>query len=128
MTIPSYFLVPAVGDDINDVMRSFDGNTERLSRDTEACHDALVRGVSPLLRSQSVYEAPAAPEDTCLAIEAGARESQRVGLSEISQVLTASSPGEQKAMIQHLSEGLEPALAPSAPQFQPSRPIPNVRR
>ena len=119
MKKPDYHLMPTVGDRIEDVMRTFFGNTERLSSDQEACHDALVRGVSPLLRSRSVYEVVPSEGETCLAIEAGAREGQRVGLDEISQVLTASDASEQKAMIQHLAQGLEPELSPNAPTPTP---------
>lgn len=118
MTNRDYHLVPTVGDTVDDVMRSFDGNSERLSQDPQACHDALVRSVSPLLRSRSVYEAPAADADTCLAVEAGAREGQRLGLSEISEVLTAPRV-EQKAMVEHLAAGFEPAVAPPSPNPQP---------
>jgi len=119
MKKPDYYLMPTVGSRIEEVLQTFDGNSERLSTDPEACHDALVRSVSPLLRSRSVYEAVPSESETCLAIEAGAREGQRVGLDEISQVLTASNVSEQKAMIQHLAEGLEPGLAPNAPTPTP---------
>lgn len=115
MKKPDYHLIPAVGDTVEDVMRTFDGDSERLSQDAQACHDALVRSVSPLLKSRSVYETQPTDAETCLAMEAGAREAQRVGLGEISEVLTASGPSEQKAMVQHLAERLEPELAPPLP-------------
>lgn len=108
-------LIPLVGHGPEDILRGLDGKSPQVLKDAQACQGSLRAAVRPFMASPSPYEAPPLPEKTCLAAEAAARESQRLGLAEISHALTEPSVRHRKALEGHLADQLAPQ-APTGPR------------
>lgn len=115
MTTELFHLVPMVGDNASDVLRGFDRQGDRVFKDQATCQGSLKAAVRPFSGNPSPYEAVTAPEATCLAASAAARETQRLGLAEVSQAFTEPSVRHRQAIEEHLAEQLRPEVAP-APQ------------
>ena len=111
-------LIPLVGDEPADILQSLDGASSKILQEPEACQSLLKAAVRPFVTNPSPYEAPLPPEQACLAAEAAARESQRLGLPELSIALTEPSVRHRQAIEGHLAEQLtpQPPAGPQGPQ------------
>ena len=116
-----FLLVPLSGDQPSDVLQNFDGHSKSILNDPQACQGALRSGIRPFINNPSPYEAQMPAESTGLALEAAAREGQRLGLSEVAQALTEPSVRHRQALEAHLADTLAPAgPEPAQPGLRPS--------
>lgn len=118
----SFILVPTVGENVHDILRDFDGMGESIRTSAEACHADLRKGNRPLLEQASPYEPLATAEASPLALQAAAREAQRVGLDKIAQVVTSTDVRQRDEM----STFLASSIAPQGPSASPSPSGPSL--
>lgn len=128
---PAYQLVPAIGSDAQDILRTFDGSTQEMQQDPEACRQSMVRAAKPVLAGRSNYEPLPTAETECLAMEAAAREGQRLGFQNLADILTTPDPRLQAQLEAHVASELAPGMAPNpgaAPTVRPGQRGPSGPR
>lgn len=117
----SFVLVPTVGESAQDILRDFDGQGEQIRNDAQACFINLRRGNRPFLEPGSTYEPIATADESPLALQAAAREAQRVGFDKLAQVVTSDDVRHRQEMTEFLASSLAPeGPAPSARPSGPS--------
>lgn len=118
----SFVLVPTVGENAQDILRDFDGMGDHLRTSIEACHESLKKGTRPMLDQASPYEPLATADTSPLALQAAAREANRVGLDRLAQVVTSTDVRQRQEMTSFLAS----SMVPQGPEASPSPSGPSV--